>query len=58
MNRIDDKNLDLILGGGTSITGTLVSAITDIIKVLYEAGHSVGSSIRRFKEKDLCPLSD
>lgn len=58
MNKIENQKLELICGGGTNITGTLVNAITDIIRVLYDAGHAVGSSIRRFKEKDLCPLND
>ncbi len=58
MSKVDEEKLDIICGGGTSITGTLVSAITDVIKVLYDAGHAVGSSIRRIKEKELCPISD
>ena len=47
MSRIEDSNLDVICGGGTTnITGTLLSAVSDVIKVIFEAGHAVGSSIR------------
>lgn len=56
LSRLSDKELDKICGGTTNITGTLISALTDIIKLLYDAGHSVGSSIRRIKEKELCSI--
>lgn len=56
MNKVDDCKLDNIYGGGTTITGTLVNALTDIIKILYDAGHAVGSSARRVKEDNLCSL--
>ena len=57
MCKIDDNNLDVICGGGTTnITGTLLSAVSDVIKVIFDAGHAVGSSIRRMVDKELCPL--
>ena len=55
VTKINEEELERI-SGGTSITGTLVNALTDIIKVLYDAGHAVGSSIRRIKEDNLCPI--
>lgn len=55
MKRIDDSSLCNIKGGA-DITSTLVNAFTNVIKVLFDAGHSVGSAIRRFAEGDLCPL--
>ena len=55
VNRLEDCNLEKIYGGG-SISGTLVNAFTNIIKVLYDAGHAVGSSIRRINEDNLCPI--
>ena len=58
MELISDNDLDKISGGGTNVTGTLVSAIGDVLKIIYQSGHAVGSSIRRFKEKELCQLSD
>ena len=51
-NNID---LDKIVGG-TTITGTIINAFTDIIRVLGDAGRSLGASLRRISEKDLCPL--
>lgn len=58
MIKIENEKLDIICGGGVSFTGTLVSALTDVIKMLYDAGHAVGSSVRRVKEKELCPIND
>ena len=42
--------------GGTTISGTLINAFTNIIKVLREAGAGVGSSIRRIVDNQICPL--
>lgn len=56
MNRIEEEKLEVISGGGTNITGTLVSAVGEVLKVLYDAGHAVGSSIRRMNDKNLCPI--
>lgn len=56
MKDIADEKLDVICGGGTTITGTLMNGVVDVIKVLYEAGCAVGSSIRRIIDKDLCPI--
>ena len=56
MSRIEDKELDFIYGGATSLTGTLLSAFNDVIKTLYDVGHAVGSSIRRVVYGELCPL--
>lgn len=56
MSKIDDKKLDEVYGGATSLTGTLLSAFNDVIKTLYDVGHAVGSSIRRVVLGELCPL--
>ncbi len=55
MEKLEEERLEQI-NGGASITGSLVNALTDIIKILYEAGHAVGSSIRRVSEGNMCPL--
>ena len=55
MNRIDDCKLETIVGGA-SISGTILNAFTNIIRILYEAGSGVGSAIRRLSENNLCPL--
>lgn len=55
MSRIDNDKLETIIGG-TSISGTILNAFTNIIRILYEAGSGVGSAIRRLSENNLCPL--
>lgn len=55
MRVLNDNELDSIYGGAT-ISGTVINAFTNIIKVLFDAGHSVGSAIRRISENNLCPL--
>lgn len=56
MQRINDGELDKISGGGTTVTGTLVSAISEVFRIIYQAGHAVGSSVRRMSDKELCPI--
>lgn len=53
--KLTQKNLNHIIGGAT-ISGTLINAFTNIIKVLHEAGTGVGSSIRRIVDNNMCPL--
>lgn len=56
MNKLDNEKLENIVGGGSTITGTILSAFTNIIRILYDAGEGVGSAIRRLSENELCPL--
>ena len=56
VNKIDDKVLDDVYGGSTSLTGTLLNAFNEVIKTLYDVGHAVGSSIRRVVSGELCPF--
>lgn len=53
MKKLSD--LDSVIGGAT-ISGTLINSFTSIIKVLMDAGRSVGSAIRRISENKVCPL--
>ena len=55
MIKINTEELNSIVGG-TSITGPIINAIVNVIKVLQDAGHSLGSGIRRISENHLCPL--
>ena len=55
MNNLDDNKLRETYGG-ENITGTLVSAFTDGIKVIFEVGRSLGFSIRRISGSNLCPI--
>lgn len=51
------ENVELAkICGGTTITSGIINAFTNIIKVLMDAGHGVGSAIRRIGEGNLCPL--
>ncbi len=55
MNIKKDSDLKEIYGG-TSITGTVINGFVDLIKLLYDAGKSAGSSIRRLVDGNICPL--
>ena len=56
MKVINSNELDTIKGGNTSITGPIINAIVNVIKVLQDAGFELGSGIRRISENNLCPL--
>ncbi len=45
------------LDGGTSITGSLINAVTDCIKTIFDIGRSLGSSFRRVGENKMCEIS-
>lgn len=55
MKTVDIYELDSIIGGD-GISGTVINAFTNVIKLLLDAGRSVGSAIRRVAEGNLCPL--
>jgi len=56
MKEIEKEKLETINGGTDPITGPIITAITGIIKLLQDAGHALGSGIRRISEDNLCPL--
>lgn len=56
MRKLEGKNLGTIYGGNTTITGPVITGLVSIIKVLKEAGYSLGSGIRRISEGKLCSL--
>ena len=56
MKRLEKDNLGTIYGGGTTITGPIITGLVSIIKVLQDAGYSLGSGIRRISEGKLCSL--
>ncbi len=57
MKSINDEQLDKIVGGNTSyISGPIINAFVNIIKLLVDAGNDVGSSIRRVAENKICPM--
>lgn len=57
MKRVNNESLVEITGGtSTVINGSFVNAFVNVIKLLMDAGNSVGSSIRRIAEGEVCPL--
>lgn len=59
MEKIDDKKLETVVGGASSsyLSGTVINAFVNVMKLLMDAGSAVGSSIRRIAEDNVCPLS-
>ncbi len=53
MNKLNKKELHEI-EGGSSITGTIISAFTNTLKTVYEFGRSLGNAFRRIKEDKMC----
>ena len=56
MKKINDKDLLLIVGGATTLSGTILNQLNKLISILVDAGKSLGSSIRRISEDKICPL--
>ena len=57
MDTIEKERLVEIKGGTTNpLTSAFLNAFTNIVKVLFDAGHSVGGAFRRIAEDSLCPL--
>ncbi len=50
-----NQELDNIKGGST-ISGSVITAFTEVIELLFNAGKSVGTSFRRLGENKLCSL--
>lgn len=42
--------------GGSTISGTVMNGLVNLISLLHEAGKGAGSSIRRIVDGNLCPL--
>ena len=55
MRKCSNIELEKIYAG-TTISSSIVNAFTNIIKVLLNAGHELGSGHRRIGEGNLCPL--
>ena len=56
MKKININKLENIIGGSSYVSGTIINAFVNVIKLLMTAGEDVGSSIRRMTEKNMCPL--
>ena len=56
MKEIKEEDLNTISGGNLSVSGPVINAVVNVIKVLKDAGYQLGSGIRRISENNLCPL--
>ncbi len=56
IDKINEDKLELITGGTSSISGTILNAFKSIVELLRGAGYSLGSGLRRIGENNLCPL--
>lgn len=57
MKRIEEKDTDKIQGGSVdTMSGPIISALMNLIKLIKEAGFDIGSGARRIVESDMCPL--
>lgn len=57
MKNIKNEELDEIKGGQIeSVTGPIINAVINLVKILQDAGYSLGSGTRRIIENSLCPL--
>lgn len=54
--KISDNDLIKIVGGSDYISGTIINALVNVIKLLQEAGEGLGSSFRRIASSNTCPL--
>lgn len=57
MKKINDKDLLLIVGGASTLSGTILNQLNKLISILVDSGKSLGSSIRRISEDKICPLN-
>ncbi|MBQ6476985.1 MAG: hypothetical protein IJI43_00930 [Bacilli bacterium] len=55
MREVSSHELVTITGGTNSISAPIINALTNIIKVLYDAGSGLGSAIRRMSANSMCP---
>lgn len=56
MKKIKENEIQYIIGGSNYISGSIISAFVNVIKLLIDAGETVGSSIRRIADNKVCPL--
>ena len=54
MREVSNEELTNITGGG-DITAPIINALTNVFKILYEAGSGLGSAIRRIANNSMCP---
>ncbi len=45
-----------VKGGGISITASLINNVLAVANKIFELGRTVGSTVRRIYEKNICSL--
>lgn len=55
LKEIDDNTLESLVGGSENISSTVINALTNVIKFIYEVGTGLGSGVRRIIDNDMCP---
>ena len=51
---MENNELINIVGGASSINGTILNSISRLFSTLLEIGRTIGSSIRRAQNKNYC----
>ena len=54
MQEIDREEMMITTGGGISITGAMIEAISGVIQVVFGIGQALGGAIRRISSNKLC----
>ena len=55
LKEIDNDTLESLVGGSGNISSTVINALTNVIKFIYEVGTGLGSGLRRIIDNDMCP---
>lgn len=55
MEELKENELNKIYGG-ESITGSVLNALVNIMKLVHDAGYEIGSGVRRIADDEVCPL--
>ena len=56
MRKVEEETLEQISGGDAYVTGPVINAVVNIIKLVRDAGYDLGSGFRRMAEGEVCPL--
>lgn len=54
MNKIENEELKITIGGASNFSGAIVNAVTSLMKFVYGLGQSFGSAIRRIATGKTC----
>ena len=53
---LTNEELLEVKGGALSITATLLNSMSRFINTIFELGQTIGSALRRSKEKKFCSI--